>query len=148
MQTFEAISKTRTQKAEANISETKASSSSNNKKKRKNNKGAPAGRPKKKQVAPKASNKKKGSKEKKPKGKCFHCGVDGHWKINCNKYLSELKDKKKGKFDLLVLEANLVEVDCQSWIIDSGSPNRICSSFQMLSSSRELADGEWVRGSR
>ena len=142
LQTFEAISKTRTQKAEANVAETKASSSSNNKKKRKNNKGASTGRPKKKQAAPKESDKKKGSKEKKPKGKCFHCGVDGHWKRNCNKYLSELKEKKKGKFDLLVLEANLVEVDSQSWIIDSGSNTHICSSLQMLSSSRELADGE------
>ena len=46
--TFEAISKTRTKKAEANVSKTKASSSSNNKKKRKNNKGASAGRLKKK----------------------------------------------------------------------------------------------------
>ena len=48
LQTFEAISKTRTKKAKANVVETKASSSSNNKKKRKNNKGASAGRPKKK----------------------------------------------------------------------------------------------------
>ena len=141
LQTFEAISKTRTQKAEANVAETKASSSSNNKKKRKNNKGASEGRPNK-QAAPNASDKKKGSKEKKPKGKCFHCGVDGHWKRNCNKYLSELKEKKKGKFDVLVLEANLVGVNSQSWIIDSGSTNHICSSLQMLSSSREHADGE------
>ena len=78
LQTFEAISKTRTQNAEANVAETKASSSSNNKKKRKNNKGASAGRPEKKQAAPKARDKKKGSKEKKPKGKCFHSGIDGH----------------------------------------------------------------------
>ena len=82
------------------------------------------------------------TQRKKPKGKCYHCGVDGHWKRNCNKYLSELKEKKKGKFDLLVLESNLVEVDSQSWINDSGSTNHICSSLQMLSSSRELADGE------
>ena len=66
LQTFEDISKTRTQKAEANVAKTKASSSSNNQKKRKNNKGASVGRPKKKQAAPKASDKKKGSKEKKP----------------------------------------------------------------------------------
>ena len=51
-------------------------------------------------------------------------------------------EKKKGKFDLLVLESNLVEVDSQSWIIDSGSTNHICSSLQMFSSSRELSDGE------
>ena len=68
LQTLEAISKTRTQKAEANVAKTKASSSSNNKKNRKNNKGASAGRPKKKQATPKASDKKKGFKEKKPKG--------------------------------------------------------------------------------
>ena len=30
---------------------------------------------------------------------------------NCTKYLSELKNKKKGKYDLLVLEACLVEDD-------------------------------------
>ena len=35
-----------------------------------------------------------------------------------------------------------MEVDSQSWIIDSGSTKHICSSFQMLSSSREFADGE------
>ena len=35
-----------------------------------------------------------------------------------------------------------MEVDSQSWIIDSGSTNHICSSFQMISSSRELADGK------
>ena len=35
-----------------------------------------------------------------------------------------------------------MEVDSQSWIIDSGSTNHICSSLQMLSSSRELVDGE------
>ena len=35
-----------------------------------------------------------------------------------------------------------MEVDSQSWIIDSGSTNHICSSFQILSSSRELADEE------
>ena len=35
-----------------------------------------------------------------------------------------------------------MEVDSQSRIIDSWSTNHICSSLQMLSSSRELADGE------
>ena len=71
LQTFEAISKTRTQKAEANVAKTKASSSSNTKEKRKNNKGASARRPKKKQAAPKASDKKKGSKENETKRKMF-----------------------------------------------------------------------------
>ena len=76
---------------------------------------------------------------KKPKGTCFHCGIDGHWKRNCKKYLQELKEKKKGKYDLLVLEACLVEDDLSSWIVDSGVTNHVCSSLQMLSSFRELA---------
>ena len=81
------------------------------KRKKKSNGGSGA-RPNKAKKAPSSSGKKKNnSKEKVPKGKCFHCGVDGHWKRNCSKYLSELKDKKRGKFDLLVLETYLVEDD-------------------------------------
>ena len=63
LQTFEAISKTRTQKTEANVAETKASSSSNKKKKRKNNKGASVGRPKKKQATPKKAIRRRAPKE-------------------------------------------------------------------------------------
>ena len=45
----------------------------------------------------------------KPKGKCFHCNQDGHWKRNYKKYLDELKKNKQGKSDLL--ETCLVEND-------------------------------------
>ena len=51
-----------------------------------------------------------------------------------------MKDKKKGKYDLLVSKACLVEDDLSPWIVDSGATNHVCSSLQMLSSSRELAD--------
>ena len=84
--------------------------------------------PNKAKKVPKSSGKKNNSKDKSPKGKCFHCGVDGHWKRNCAKYLSELKKKNKGKYDLLVLEACLVEDDTSTWIVDSGATNHICSS--------------------
>ena len=51
-----------------------------------------------------------------------------------------MKDKKKGKYDILVSEACLVEDDLSPWIVDSGATNHVCSSLQMLTSSRELAD--------
>lgn len=61
------------------------------------------------------------------------------WQVATN----QLKEKKKnGKYDLLVFEACLIEVDTFSWIIDSGATNYVCSSMQLLSSSRELSDGE------
>ena len=138
LQTFEAISKTRPKEGEANVVEHKPSSSSGRKnKKRKNTQGGSRAQPKK---GTKGKGKKNNPKDKKPKGKCCHCEVEGHWKRNCNKYLSELKDKKKGKYDLLVAEACLVEDDLSPWIVDSGATNHVYSSLQMLSSSRELAD--------
>ena len=130
LQTFEAISKTRPKEGETNVVEHKPSSSSSSKnKKRKSTQGESGAQPKK---GTKVKGKKNNPKDKKPKGKCFHYGVEGHWKRNCNKYLSELKDKKKGKYDLLVSKACLVEDDLSPWIVDSGTTNHVCSSFQML----------------
>ena len=135
LQNFEAISKTRPKEGEANVAEYKPSSSFGRKsKKRKTHKVGLEHNPRKE------PGKKNNPKDKKPKGKCFHCGVEGHWKRNYNKYISELKDKKKGKYDLLVSEACLVEDDLSPWIVDSGATNHVCSSLQMFSSSRELAD--------
>ena len=51
-----------------------------------------------------------------------------------------MKDKKKGKYDLLVSEACLVEDDLSPFIVDSGATNPVCYCLQMLSSSRELVD--------
>ncbi|WJZ95622.1 hypothetical protein VitviT2T_014376 [Vitis vinifera] len=43
----------------------------------------------------KIQKKKRKAVEPKLKGKCFHCNQDDHWKMNCKKYLNELKQKKK-----------------------------------------------------
>ena len=95
LQTFEAISKTRPKEGEANVTEHRPSSSSGSKnKKRKNTQGGYGAKPKK---GTKGKGKKNNPNDKKHKGKCFHRGVEGHWKRNCKKYLSGLKDKKKGK---------------------------------------------------
>ena len=94
LQTFEAISKTRPKEGEENVVEHKPSSTSGSKnKKRKNTQGGSGAQPNK---GTKGKGKKNNPKNKKPKGKCFHYGVEGHWRRNCNKYLSKLKDKKKG----------------------------------------------------
>ena len=56
-----------------------------------------------------------------------------------------MKEKKKGKYDLLVLEACLVEedlFDISSWIVDSGATNHISFSLQTISSSTPLWDGD------
>ena len=76
---------------------------------------------------------KSSSKDTKPKGKCFYCNKDGHWKRNCPKYLAELREKKAtSKYDLLIIESLLVEDDKSAWIIDSGATNHVCSSLQLL----------------
>ncbi|KAL6327640.1 hypothetical protein AAG906_022203 [Vitis piasezkii] len=59
--------------------------------------------------------------EPKPKGKCFHCNQDGHWKRNCKKYLDELKQKKK-----------------------QGASNHVCISLKMLESSKDLEEGAFM----
>ncbi|PRQ60287.1 uncharacterized protein LOC133735958 [Rosa rugosa] len=53
------------------------------------------GKGKKKQVIkPKGVVQKKKKKEQKePKGICFFCNKDGHWKRNCKAYLASLKNK-------------------------------------------------------
>ena len=46
--------------------------------------------------------KKKGpTKAKEPKGVCFQCGKERHWKRNCKEYLESLKGKKKELTDAL-----------------------------------------------
>ena len=49
---------------------------------------------------------------------------------------------KKSKYDFLILEGCVVEDDMSSWVLDSRATNHVCSSMQILESSRELADGE------
>ena len=51
--------------------------------------------------------------------------------------INKLREKrKKRKSDLLFLEAYLIKDDSSPWIIDSKVINHVCSSLQMLSSSR------------
>ncbi|KAA0063246.1 gag/pol protein [Cucumis melo var. makuwa] len=54
------------------------------------------------------------------KGKCYHCGENGHWLRNCPKYLTQKKAEKEAQ----------------------GATNHICFSFQKTSSWKRLSEGE------
>ncbi|RVX04672.1 Copia protein [Vitis vinifera] len=97
--------------AEANAVVGKASSSRNKKKRNVRNQ----------KDKKKIQKKKRKVVEPKPKGKCFHCNQDGHWKRNCKKYLDELKQKKK-----------------------QGASNHVCISLKMLESSKDLEEGAFM----
>ena len=84
-------------------------------------------------------------KEKKPKGTCFHCGKDGHWKRNCKAYLESLKQKKLNEAftsGMFMIEINLSTSKSDSWVLDIESGSHICINMQGLKKSRKLAKGE------
>ncbi|KAA0043128.1 gag/pol protein [Cucumis melo var. makuwa] len=56
------------------------------------------------------------------KGKCYHCGQNGHWLKNCPKYLVEEKAEKETQ--------------------DSGATDHICFLFQKNSYWKRLSEGE------
>ncbi|RVW25356.1 Retrovirus-related Pol polyprotein from transposon TNT 1-94 [Vitis vinifera] len=95
---------------EANVVVEKASSSRNKKKRKVRNQ----------KDKKKIQKKKRKVVEPKPKGKCFHCNQDGHWKRNYKKYLDELKQKKKQ------------------------ASNHVCISLKMLESSKDLEEGAFM----
>ncbi|WKA05324.1 hypothetical protein VitviT2T_023298 [Vitis vinifera] len=97
--------------AEANAVVGKASSSRNKKKRNVRNQ----------KDKKKIQKKKRKAVEPKPKRKCFHCNQDGHWKMNCKKYLDELKQKKK-----------------------QGASNHVFISLKMLESSKDLEEGAFM----
>ena len=83
LHTFESLNKSITKETEANVVEEKPSNSEEKSKKRKKNNDKDKGngkKSKKSKKAPKAKENKNdnNSKKKEPKGKCFHCGVEGH----------------------------------------------------------------------
>ena len=102
---------------------------------------------KKKPLKAKGTAKKKKSE---PKGTCFFCNTDEHWKRNCKLYLASLK-KDGGKQNasasgsgMFMIEILSTNVDKSLWVLDTGSASHICNDMQGLQDSRRLARGEVI----
>ena len=86
-------------------------------------------------------------KETSSKGTCFHCGKEGHWKINCK---ACMESKNKVAYDapsssgIYVIEVNIVSRD-NLWVLDTGCGSHTCNDMQGLRNSRKLAKGESVK---
>ena len=81
----------------------------------------------------------------KPETECFYCKGTGHWKCNCPKYLADLKNgniKKKGIFDIHVIDVYLTSSRSSAWVFDTGLVAHICNSKQELRNKRRLARDE------
>ncbi|KAK1613801.1 hypothetical protein QYE76_019318 [Lolium multiflorum] len=76
---------------------------------------------------------------------CYYCKGDGHWKRNCSKYLADLKNgniKKKGIFDIHVIDVYLTTNRSSAWVFDTGSVAHICYSKQELRNKQRLVRDE------
>ncbi|KAK1606222.1 hypothetical protein QYE76_029895 [Lolium multiflorum] len=104
----------------------------------------------KKQEKPKKGNFKKGGKKAaappekpkagpKPDAGCYYCKKKGHWKRNCPKYLADLKSglvkKKKGIFDMHVIDVYLTDSRTSAWT----SPEQPQSQAHRRRSSQTIA---------
>ncbi|KAL4340454.1 hypothetical protein GQ457_08G012720 [Hibiscus cannabinus] len=72
---------------------------------------------------------------------CFFCKKKGHLKKDCVKYKGWLE--KKGKsISLVCFESNMVDVNYNTWWIDSGSTIHVSNSLQGLKNLREPVGAE------
>ena len=79
--------------------------------------------------------KKKGPKKaKEPKGVCFHCGKEGHWRRNCYEYKQSLKFNKKehthaSTSGIYTIEICSFFVSKSLWVLDTGCGYHLCNDM-------------------
>ena len=77
------------------------------------------------------------------KGMCFHCGVKGHWRRNCKRYLNEKAQRKHDDTPgIYMIDTYLSYRDSTSWVLDTGCTSHICNDSQGLKSKQKLRKGE------
>ncbi|KAL4340139.1 hypothetical protein GQ457_08G024220 [Hibiscus cannabinus] len=72
---------------------------------------------------------------------CFFCKKKGHLKKDCVKYKGWLEKKDKS-ISLVCFESNMVDVNYNTWWIDSGSTIHVSNSLQGLKNLREPVGAE------
>ena len=78
--------------------------------------------------------KSRAKKAKEPKGTCFHCGKEGHWKRNYKEYLESLKGKTKEHIDASASGIYTVEICSFSiskslWVLDTRCGHHLCNDM-------------------
>ena len=82
----------------------------------------------KKQV--KAASTRKDSDDKRT---CFHYGLKGHCKRNCNKYLKEKVQRKHDDAPgINMIDTYLSYRDYTSWVLDTGCTSHLCNDSQRV----------------
>ena len=74
----------------------------------------------------KSKGKGKGKKDGKGKGNCFQYRIPGHWKRDWADFLAT---KVQGMIESQVVEVSFITNTSNTWYIDSGVTNYICSTL-------------------
>ena len=72
-------------------------------------------------------------KAKEPKGICFQCGKEGHWKWNCKEYMDSLNGKKKEHTNASASGIYTIEIYSISskslWVLDTRCRYHLCNDM-------------------
>lgn len=77
-------------------------------------------------------------------GKCFKCGISGHWKTNCPK-LQSSGSKRGEDGDALMCETQGSDDQANQWYLDSGASDHMCNRSEWFKSYTSFSTPTAVR---